>query len=405
MSLDRNDLNFSSLSLKDLVEARDLYHFHLVNKANVIGTAVGLYLIRDEEKWPHEDRYQKLTYARTFGNSHVREYSWPCIMVLVRDWINEDDFGKHGKPDPWDAVPKRLFLPDGRVVPVCVVYAPPLPQNETRPRPPVLRPNETFGGGLPVFVDVQRQSHIATIGCLVSDGHIAYALTARHVCGEPGTELSVLLRGGLARIGVGTDKQITRKLFSEVYPALPLRQTWLNLDVGLFRLDNMQEWTPNIYGLSQIKPLFDIYEQNLSLRKLIDHPVVAVGAASGLLRGKIKAMFYRYRSVGGFDYVSDFLIAPAKGAIGAHPGDSGALWHLEMPGPNGKEDTRPVAQRDLRPLAIEWGAQTFAETSERSTYSVATSLSNICKLLDVELVVEGNTDVSGTWGAVGHFSI
>jgi hypothetical protein len=214
-----------------------------------------------------------------------------------------------------------------------------------------------------------------------------------------------MLRDGLSRIGVSSDKQITRKLFSEVYPALPMRQTWLGLDVGLIRVYDAGDWTPNIYGLPPIKPLFDIYEQNLSLRGLMDQPVVAVGAGSGLLRGKIKGMFYRYRSVGGFDYVSDFLIAPAKSQGGAHHGDSGALWHLQMPGPDGKEDNRPLSERDLRPLAIEWGAQVFAESSERSTYSVATSLSNICKLLDVELVVEGGDGVSGTWGAVGHYSI
>ena len=84
---------------------------------------------------------------------------------------------------------------------------------------------------------------------------------------------------------------------------------------------------------------------------------------------------------------------------------SGALWHLQMPGHDGEEDKRPLLERDLRPLAIEWGAQAFAESGERSTYSVATSLSNVCKLLDVELVVEGGDGVSGTWGAVGHYSI
>lgn len=36
---------------------------------------------------------------------------------------------------------------------------------------------------------------------------------------------------------------------------------------------------------------------------------------------------------------------------------------------------------------------------------MATSLSNVCKLLDVELVVDGADGVSGTWGAVGHYSI
>ena len=35
------DYNFASLSLKDLLEARDTYHYHLLSKANVVGTAVG----------------------------------------------------------------------------------------------------------------------------------------------------------------------------------------------------------------------------------------------------------------------------------------------------------------------------------------------------------------------------
>lgn len=407
----QDDFDFSSLSLKDLIEARDLYHFHLMSKVNVVGTAVGLYLIRREEDWPkppppgEEGKpYRKLTYPRTFDNSEVRDYSWPCIIVLVRDWIDESDFGK-GPHRPWQIVPKSLYLPDGRVVPVCTVLAPPMPLDAGPPREPVAWPQATFGGGLPLYVDVQRERHMATIGCLVSDGHTTYALTARHACGEPDTEISAMLRGGLSQIGVSSDKQIARKLFADVYPALPMRQTWLGLDVGLVRIDDVGQWTPNIYGLPPIKPLFDIYEQNLSPRKLMDKPVIAMGAASGLLRGKIKAMFYRYRSVGGFDYVSDFLIAPAKGARGSHHGDSGALWHLQLPGPDGREDTRPLPERDLRPLAIEWGAQVFAESGQRSTYSVATSLSNICKLLDVELVVEGSDGVSGTWGAVGHYSI
>jgi hypothetical protein len=404
----QDDFDFSSLSLKDLIEARDLYHFHLMSKTNVVGTAVGLYLVRDKEDWPKargEEASRKLTYARTFGNSQVRDYSWPCILVLVREWVDEGEFGREGKPAPWEVVPKRLYLPDGRVVPVCTVLAPPVPQDHGQGLEPVAWPRATFGGGLPLHVEVQREEHIATIGCLVSDGHTTYALTARHVCGEPGTPVSARLRGGPVPIGVSCDKQITRKLFSEVYPALPLRQTWLGLDVGLVRLEDVGNWTPNIYGLPKIKPLFDLYEQNLSLRKLIDRPVIAMGAASGLLQGKIKAMFYRYRSVGGFDYVSDFLIAPGDEETGAHAGDSGALWHLQMPGPDGNEDERPLPERDLRPLAVEWGAQIFAASGERSTYSVATSLSNVCKLLDVELVVEGNDGVSGTWGAVGHYSI
>jgi hypothetical protein len=402
----QDNFDFSSLSLKDLIEARDLYHFHLMSKANVVGTAIGLYLIRNDESWPGElsRPYRKPDYPRTFANSEVRDYSWPCIIVLVREWVDKEEFGAKGKPAPWDSVPKRLFLADGRSVPVCIVLAPPMPLEDGPGLEPVAWPKATFGGGLPVFVDVQQEIHMATLGCLMSDGHTTYALTARHACGEPGNVVSAMLRGGLAQIGTSSDKQITRRLFSEVYPGLPLRQTWLGLDVGLVRVDDVRDWTPNVYGLPPIKPLFDIYEQNLSLRKLMDQPVVAMGAASGLLQGKLKAMFYRYRSVGGFDYVSDFLIAP-QGKNSTHHGDSGALWHLQMPGPDGKEDKRPLQERDLRPLAIEWGAQVFSEGNQRSTFSVATNLSNICKILDVELIVEGNDGVSGTWGAVGHYSI
>ena len=46
------DYDFAALSLKDLLEARDTYHYHLLSKANVVGTAVGYYLIRKDEAWP-----------------------------------------------------------------------------------------------------------------------------------------------------------------------------------------------------------------------------------------------------------------------------------------------------------------------------------------------------------------
>jgi len=401
--------SFSTLSLSDLVEARDLYHFHLMSKKNVVGTAVGLYLIRPEDEAPgHAPPDKSTTKAkgpRHLRDAQVREYSWPCVIVLVRDWIPLPDFGKEGGPSPWEAVPKQLYLPDGRVIPVCIVEAKPVAQGQVAGTLPVVWPNSMFGGGLPIYVDVQGETHRATAGCLVTDGHSLYALTARHACGEEGTEIDAIQRRGRRRIGVSSGKQLTRKLFSEVYPALELRQTWLGIDVGLIRLEDARRWTANTYGLPSIKPLFDVYEQNFPLRRLLDRPVVAVGAASGLLHGRIKALFYRYRSVGGFDYVSDFLIAPADGHEGARSGDSGAVWHLQMPLSDGKEDSRALAERDLRPLAVEWGSQVFSETKERSTYSVATSLSNVCKLLDVELVVDHNEGVSGTWGAVGHYSI
>src|SRR6185436_16740785 len=88
--------NFRSLSLKDLLEARSLYHYHLMNKPNVVGTAVGLYLIRKKERYPRSDKSNgkpRDKGARTFENSEVRRYSWPCVIAVVREWVTRSDFG------------------------------------------------------------------------------------------------------------------------------------------------------------------------------------------------------------------------------------------------------------------------------------------------------------------------
>ncbi|MET4277370.1 MULTISPECIES: hypothetical protein [unclassified Bradyrhizobium] len=395
---------FSALSIKDLIEARDLYHFHLMSKDNVVGTAVGSYLIRDtdpKDGSPPPDESKVV--PRTLFQSHVRSYSWPCVLVFVREWFSESDFGPKGKAKPWQVVPKTLFLPDGRAVPVCTVLAQPVAASQKEGRVAVPRPTETFGGGLALHVEVQGEERFGTAGCLVTDGHLTYALTARHVCGAPGTELSAELRQGQQPIGVSAENQLTRQLFSEVYPAFPMRQTWLGIDAGLVKLERLGDWTPNIYGLPPIRPMLDLYEQNLSL-KIIDSDVVAIGAASGLVRGKVKALFYRYRSTGGFDYVSDFLISPEARELGPRHGDSGMLWQI-ADRPEDEKDMRPPEARPLRPLAIEWGAQVFANGNVRSSFSVASALSTVCRLMGVDLVVPGDDSVSGTWGAFGHYSI
>lgn len=43
--------DFASLSLLDLLRARDLFHVHLLNKRNVVATAVGRYLIRKSDPY------------------------------------------------------------------------------------------------------------------------------------------------------------------------------------------------------------------------------------------------------------------------------------------------------------------------------------------------------------------
>jgi hypothetical protein len=89
--------------------------------ANVFATAIGLYRIHDEAP----DRRKDVTAEsaatrgtfcrpRTFSNSVVTAWSWPCVLVFVRRWMSPQEV--RARPD--DMVPPFLYLPDGRVVPV-----------------------------------------------------------------------------------------------------------------------------------------------------------------------------------------------------------------------------------------------------------------------------------------------
>src|SRR6478672_7784251 len=117
--------NFVSLSLRDLIDAREVFHYHLLSKKNVVATALGPYRIRKEDPWPdrlHPKEHPTPAHRgkRTLFNSEVRPYSWPSIYVFVSQWEDESALATD---DPADVVPKRIYLPDGRVVPVCVIEA------------------------------------------------------------------------------------------------------------------------------------------------------------------------------------------------------------------------------------------------------------------------------------------
>ena len=259
-------------------------------------------------------------------------------------------------------------------------------------------PSFKIGGGFPVIADVQGREHVASIGCLVRDGHTVYALTNRHVTGPEGEIVYAQLAGEKARIGVSSSKQLTRLPFTEMYPGFAGKETYANLDIGLIRVDDLNGWTADVFGIGTMGPLADLGIDNLSLR-LIDCPVRAYGCGSGPMSGRIKALFYRYKSLGGFDYVSDFLIGPRETnqTLGTHPGDSGTIWLLEMP------------DKELRPIAVQWGGQLFSNTSgggpEKSSYALATCLSTVCNLLDVDVIRDWNVGVSEYRGEVGHFAI
>jgi hypothetical protein len=78
-----------ALALRDLAEARDHYHVHLANLENIVGTALGRHLIRkvdpDFERADAETAPWSTT-PRTLGDSAARPWSWPCVLVFVREW-------------------------------------------------------------------------------------------------------------------------------------------------------------------------------------------------------------------------------------------------------------------------------------------------------------------------------
>src|SRR5262245_49084453 len=88
-SFDPAARSYASLSVKDLLEARDAYHVHLCHLDNVFATAVGRYLIRDGD--PDDKHYasprelidRRGSFGeRTLENSSKRPWSWPCVLVF-----------------------------------------------------------------------------------------------------------------------------------------------------------------------------------------------------------------------------------------------------------------------------------------------------------------------------------
>jgi hypothetical protein len=97
------------------LEARDAYHVHLSHLSNVVGTAIGRYLIREDDWYathpPSEPRPANVEPAageRTLFNSMIKDWSWPCVLVFVNEWWNKNDFGE----SPDQMVPRALFFPE-----------------------------------------------------------------------------------------------------------------------------------------------------------------------------------------------------------------------------------------------------------------------------------------------------
>ena len=397
--------DFSSLSIRDLLDARDAYHVHLSSLENVSATAIGRFLIHKED-WYFDDpptkrrpkEVPRITDARTLANSAVRPWSWPAVLVFVRRWRQPSELGSQ-------VVPRTLYLPDGRVVPTCVVLADP---DETPP-PPAPGPvnvSSLLGGGYAGLRDHQGERSVGTFACLVRKAGSYFALTNRHVAGGETEEVSAVVRGETLVIGRTSNIAVDRLLMTTVFPEWAGSRTYLTLDAGLVRIEDIRDWTSQVFGIGEIGDLFDATAQTVGL-DLIGLPMRAFGATSGVAEGEIFALFFRYQSLGGFDYASDVLIGPRADAKSAgappltRPGDSGALWFYDPPRTSAEpEDPDDLGERELpaerrenararrlRPVAMQWGGQrVLMPDGSTSTFALASFLSTICRNLDVEVV-------------------
>jgi hypothetical protein len=407
----RQDNDFANLSLNDLVTARDLFHVHLMRRPNVVATAIGRYRIRLGDSWPNDKKKIHGTSVRRLDNSEVRPYSWPCILVFVTEWQDPKEFASKTN----EVVPSTIFMPDGKRVPICVIEAPKESKTNIEARN-IRFPLNNIGPGNPIIAKVQDQEYVATVGCLVSDGHKIFALTNRHVTGDAGEVVWSELNGVRERVGVSAAKQLTRLPLASIYPNFAAQDTYINLDIGLIEVDDISRWTTKVPGIGVLGPMADFSGINLSL-SLVGCHVRGVGAATGEMLGEIQGLFYRYKTGGGFEYVSDLFIgprAPAKSTarkrvappkFATHPGDSGTLWMLEpaIDAPPSKAD----GNNAFLPLAMEWGRNMLnsAGSTPPQSFALATLLSRVCALLEVDPVRDWNIDQSDTWGALGHFSI
>jgi hypothetical protein len=404
--------DYSSLSLKDLLDARDAYHVYLSSMENVVATEKDWYATHPPDQ-PRPAKVPLIKEAKTLANTVIRPWSWPAVLVFVKKWATVKSLGS-------EAVPRTLYLPDGRVVPTCVIETVPdesLPSPATGP----FNTSPLLGGGYACLRDHQGIQSLGTISCLVKKQGSYFALTNRHVAGGNGEEVRAYIEGQYQRFGKTANMAVDRQVMSNVYPRWPGSNVLLTLDAGLIRVDDINNWTAQVFGIGEIGELFDATDYSITL-DLIGCPLRAFGATSAISEGQICALFFRYESLNGYEYVTELLIGPRPGATEVkrpitRPGDSGALWFYDppaQPAPQASHDFDNIhAQTEqgegaprLRPVVMQWGGQRIVlSDGSQSSYALGTFLSTICRALDVEVIRDWSLGYDETWGKIGHFSI
>lgn len=374
--------------LKNLLRVRDAFHAHLCRKPNVIGTAVGRYLIRNTDPWPHatspSTRRASRT-PRTLANSAVRQYSSPCVLVFVNRWEAE-------LSSPSDAIDRFLVLPDGRSIPTCVVLA---SFESQAPVAPFSYATGPIGGGYPLIAEYQGEQRLASLGCLVKDETAIYALTSLRAVGPNGQRVSTMIEGRPQAVGTSSVRHAGLIAFSDIYPGLSEARADVNVDAGLVLLDDINTATAQILSIGVPGPIAP-GAAGVSGMELIGARVMAFGSASGGMSGKIDALFYRYRAEDGSDTICDFLIGPTNvpgdsvsAVPSATPGNVGAVWLIRSPDGNGMP----------RPIACTLAGQHM--DSGVGNFVLAGSLGTVTKLLGVNVVRDWNIGLPIEWASQG----
>jgi hypothetical protein len=415
--------DYASLSIKDLLDAREAYRLQLSSLPNVVATAVGRYFIHKNDWYakhpptsPRPKDFPRVTEPRTIANSVIQPWSWPAVLVFVREWAEAKALGDN-------AIPRSLYLPDGRIIPTCVIQA---KSDESLPRP-ALGPFHTsplLGGGYSCLRDHQGMQSFGTISCLVKKGGSYYALTNRHVAGGTGETVRAFVRTAYQSIGTSGGIAVDRQPMSAIFPHWGGANDYLTLDAGLIRIDDINDWTAQVYGIGEIGELFNATEFSLTL-DMIACPVRAFGATSGILEGQIAALFFQYESASSSAYATDVLIAPRanldprKHHTATQSGDSGAIWFFDWPAYKqlvsdnaDLDDAHAVSEqhgeraRRFQPIAMQWGGQRVVQPDGTPTaYALASFLSTVCRSLEIDIVRDWSLGHEETWGKIGHFSI
>ena len=212
---------------------------------------------------------------------------------------------------------------------------------------------------------------------------------------------------------------------SKIYSKWPGQESYSNVDAGLILLDNIENWTTQVYGIGRLSEPFRINFDD-ALDTCIGLPVRAFGGASGQLSGEIVGLFYRYKALGGYDFVADFLIGARSHQakeMQTLPGDSGTLWVVdggndEEPKPAStkpkKKSKKEKVQQEVRitpksyaPIALQWGGQVTLglDGKQKFQFALATSVESACRLLEVDVVRDWNIGHPEYWGEMGHYTI